>query len=339
MKNPFISIVIVLCVICPSVAFTGCTWIYDYPCCCECGEGDKPFEVFSDWHDCPNADPGGMAYIFFPVSGGEPWRFDFPGKEGGPVLLPDGEFHVMAFNDDTSNVLFGNEEDYSGFYCYCKETGLYNGLASTPSGTPVGATITGDGEKVVSPPDEMWGESVEWFSLGNDGVAYRRHGVDKETTYGKRIFFIYPHMLTPRYRYVATGIKNLSGVARMCASLSGMAPGLVLSSGKPTGEPATLPVSAIKTNDDEVAGTMFTFGSLANGNVLNKLTLYFWMTDGKKYKYEFDVSRQIADAPDKMNVLITVGNIDLPESGSPSGDGAFDVTVDGWQTYIIDINS
>ncbi|MDE7115607.1 MAG: hypothetical protein K2O56_04185, partial [Muribaculaceae bacterium] len=147
----------------------------------------------------------------------------------------------------------------------------------------------------------------------------------------------------PRYSYVASDISNLSGVVRMCASLSGMSPGLVLSSETPSGEPVTLPLAAVRSgegdNGGEVSGSMYTFGPAAGDGISNRLTLYFWLADGNKYKYEFDVSRQISDAPDKMDVMLRVGGIDLPESGPPAGDGAFDVTVDGWQTYIIDINS
>ncbi|MDE7116854.1 MAG: DUF5119 domain-containing protein, partial [Muribaculaceae bacterium] len=193
------TILIALCVICPCLILSGCSWIYDNPCCCECGGSDGSFEVFSDWHECPDADPAGMAYMFFPVSGGEPWRFDFPGKEGGPVMLPDGEFHVLSFNDDTSRVLFGSEEDYSELYCYCRETGLFNGISTADRGEAVGATVTEDGEKVIEPPDEMWGECVNWFSLGKNGVELRRNEGGAETSYPERILFVYPHLLTPRY--------------------------------------------------------------------------------------------------------------------------------------------
>ncbi len=29
-------------------------------------EEEGSFDVFSDWHECPDADPAGMAYMFFP---------------------------------------------------------------------------------------------------------------------------------------------------------------------------------------------------------------------------------------------------------------------------------
>lgn len=222
------TILIDLCVVCSCLILSGCSWIYDNHYCCEINEEEGSFDVFSDWHECPDADPAGMAYMFFPVSGGEPWRFDFPKKDGGPLMLPDGVFHVLSFNDDTSRVLFGSEGDYSKFYCYCRETGLYNGLLTAGPGEVIGAAVTEEGEKVMEAPDEMWGECVEWFSLEASGVELRRKEDDPEISYSDRILFIYPHLLTPRYSYVVSDISNLSGVARMCASLSGMSPSLEL---------------------------------------------------------------------------------------------------------------
>ncbi len=319
-----------------SCIFTsGCTWICDHPCCCEGGEED-PFELFSDWHYSPQATPEGMAYFFFPLSGGEPWRFDFPGKTGGEVMLPDGKFHVMSFNDDTSKVFFANDTDYYDFYCYCQEAGLYDGL-NIQSGSPVGPSVTDRGEKVNSFPNPMWGESLEWFSLNAGGVTVQRNDDVQETEYHERIIVFFPLLLTPRYSYEVTGVSNLSGVERMCASLSGMASRLIVSSGLHTGEAVTLPVGAQESGEESIEGSFFTFGDSESSE--NWLTLYFWLVDGRKFKYEFDVSDQIANAKDPMDVLIKVGGIDLPESGPPSGEGAFDVTVDGWQTYIIDINS
>ncbi len=331
------TILIDLCVVCSCLILSGCSWIYDNHYCCEINEEEGSFDVFSDWHECPDADPAGMAYMFFPVSGGEPWRFDFPKKDGGPLMLPDGVFHVLSFNDDTSRVLFGNEGDYSKFYCYCRETGLYNGLLTAGPGEVIGAAVTEEGEKVMEAPDEMWGECVEWFSLEASGVELRRKEDDPEISYSDRILLIYPHLLTPRYSYVVSDISNLSGVARMCASLSGMSPSLELATEEPSGEHVTLPLAAERSGEGEVSGSIYTFGPAADEDTAHKLTLYFWLVDGNKFKYEFDVSRQILEAPDKMDVILKVGGIELPESGPPAGDGAFDVTVDGWNTYILSL--
>ena len=48
----------------------------------KCFHSSDEFErvlVNFDLTECPDANPSGMALIFFPVDGGSPWRFDFQG--------------------------------------------------------------------------------------------------------------------------------------------------------------------------------------------------------------------------------------------------------------------
>lgn len=86
----------------------------------------------------------------FPAEG-EEWRFDFPGRTGGEVKLPDGEYSVMAFNDDTSGVLFGRKGDYDEFAFYCRKGGLYDGLGGTID-RPLGPTLQGRVKALKSVP-------------------------------------------------------------------------------------------------------------------------------------------------------------------------------------------
>ena len=65
------------------------------------------------------------------------------------------------------------------------------------------------------------------------------------------------------------------------------------------------------------------------------LSLYVWLADGRKFCYGFDVSGQTRAAADPLNVDIVVSGLELPE---PVG-GGFDVSVDGWVTTIINIQS
>ncbi len=132
-------------------------------------------------------------------------------------MLPDGVFHVLSFNDDTSRVLFGSEGDYSKFYCYCRETGLLQWSFNCRSGEVIGAAVTEEGEKVMEAPDEMWGECVEWFSLEASGVELRRKEDDPEISYSDRILFIYPHLLTPRAIVMSSRISVIFREWLVCA--------------------------------------------------------------------------------------------------------------------------
>lgn len=314
---------------------SGCSLVEEPECCC-CPD-ETPFEVVSDWHDSPKASPEGMAYMFFPISGnGEPWRFDFPGKEGGSVPLPDGSFHVMVFNDDTSRVQLCDDQNYSEFFFCCRNAGLYDGVYSMPD-SPVGPVVTDSGEPVKMTPDHIWGESVELMALEDNGVRVTRKTGENPMSYSERILVVFPHDLTPRYSYTVSGVSNLEGVARMCASLSGMASRYQLSLGLPAGDAVTFPVGMSRNGNTSLSGGFYTFGRLPGADERNFLTLYFWLKDGRKFKYEFDVTTQIVAAPDPMDVMIRIDGVELPESGPGEADGAFDVSVDGWDTYIIDI--
>ncbi len=53
--------------------------IYEYDTC----QPERGIIIVNDWELVAKASPKGMAFIFFPEDGSAPWRFDFPGMEGG----------------------------------------------------------------------------------------------------------------------------------------------------------------------------------------------------------------------------------------------------------------
>lgn len=58
--------------------------------------------------------------------------------------------------------------------------------------------------------------------------------------------------------------------------------------------------------------------------------------DGRRFCYEFDVTDQVREAPDPMEVLLMVRglSIEKPDTG---GEAGFEVSVDGWQTVTVNI--
>lgn len=129
----------------------GCSLIYeDLP---ECAD-EMDFMIEADWRDAPYGNPGGMAYMFYPVDGGLPWRFDFPGREAGKVSLPPGRYSVLCFNDDTGFTVLENGDSYSGASLEC---------------IPVRDDIKG-GAGLYNCPDSIWGASVVDFVLSEEGV-------------------------------------------------------------------------------------------------------------------------------------------------------------------------
>lgn len=298
----------------------GCSIIYDYDNCPPCGNVD--FELVADWRLAPSADPEGMAYLFFSPQHAEPWRFDFPGREGGTLSLPQGCYNMLSFNDDTSGVLFENIGSYSGLTCTTRVGGLYDGLGGTIH-DPLGPAQNDNGEPVHICPDMMWGDALEGVVLD---------------TAGDRVVVSTPSQITPVYRYIVSPVTRTEGISRVCAALSGMAPSVRLADRFRGTGPVTMPLAA-SVDGDRLHGEFVNFGVPSEGCVPNMLSVFVWLTDGTKLRYDFDVTEQIDAAPDPYDVTITVGGIDLPESKPSAGSGGTDVTVDGWTVIVTDIKS
>lgn len=309
----------------------GCGLVYEYDDCPPCPE--ECFSVDADWKYAPSALPEGMAYIFFQTGGTDEWRFDFPGREGGEADLPDGGYSVIMFNDDTSGILFENTDIYETFTFYCRRGGLYDGLGGSID-NPLGPDTGPDGEKVEICPDMLWCDAEDRFSLFPGGTSVGK----PEASYSHdRTLVMYPHQIVARYSLTIRDVSNLGGVARMCASLSGMASSLRPSDMFRDG-PATLPFKVGGNGIDVINGSFLTYGLPSEGDVPNMLSLYVWLSDGRKLCYNFDVSPQTRTAADPLNVNIILSGLDLPESDIPT-EGGFDVSVDGWTTIEIDIQS
>lgn len=310
---------------------SGCGLIYDYPSPCEPVKSE--LAVVADWRYAPDASPGSMVYSFFPTDGSEVWSFHFAGSVGGDIDLMYGKYSVLAYNDDTSRIMYDNDNDYSGFSFYCRGGGLYDGLGGTID-NPLGPSENLNGEAVEICPDALWCDHIACFTFGDIGVDVSRAVENGDP----RVLTVYPQRITPAYHYVIEGIENLEGVARMCCSLSGMASMVRPSTMYRGCKSVTLPLGASRVSETSVEGRFFTFG-LPECEVSNELTFYVWLSDGQKLAYRFDVSDQIRTAVDMMNVEICVGGISLPKADRPSTDGNTEVSVDGWITEYINIQS
>lgn len=308
------------------IVLSGCGLIYDYPTSCESVKSE--LTIVTDWRYAPDASPESMVYSFFPSDHSDIWSFHFAGNTGGIVDLMYGNYSILAYNDDTSGVRYGNADDYINFSFYCRKGGLFDGLGGTLD-NPIGPSVNDNGEMVEICPDELWCYHVDMFKFRDGGAEMLR--MDNLIT-------VYPRQITPAYHYIIEHIDNLEGVAHMCCSLSGMASILVPSTMYHGDRSVTLPLTATRKSESAVEGSFFSFG-LPERLTNNELTFYVWLSDGRKFAYRFDVSDQIRNAPDSMNVKIRVSGINLPVADKPSTESGTDVSVDGWITEVIDIQS
>ena len=304
-----------------AVLFYACVFVHED--LTGCPPDDAGLLLVSDWALAPEANPESMVYSFFPAEGGDVWNFRFPGRNGGNIDLAYGAYRIIAYNDDTSRILYRDISEYATFTFYCRKGGLFDGLGGTID-APLGPEESPDGEAVEICPDMLWGSTLSSFAF--DAASPRE-------------IKLFPAPIIARYSYTIERIENLDGVARMCCAISGMASFLRPSDMYRGKESVTLPLKAARAKEDTVDGKFLTFGVPAGSASPNILTLYVWLTDGRRFSYSFDVSDQVRNAPDAMDVELIVGGIVLPESEQSAIGGDLDVSVDGWTTVIVDINA
>lgn len=296
-----------------------------------------PFTIVNDWQACPDAAPEGMAYIFFPADGSEPWRFDFAGRDAGNVNIKIGKYKFLSFNDDTYNVLFRDEGGYDSYEAY---TSVKDLLGSIPQEERGKSLPSNTGETTVECPDMMWSCAYCDFSLGYDGVRFAPFATiqsDSITEYSPDfVLTAIQRPLTARYTFRIEDIDNLSGVKSMSATLSGMAGAMMLASGIKKAYPSTLSLKASIIDFSTAGGDFCTFGIPGDPSVENILSLFVVIKDGRRFCYQFIVTDQVRTAPDPMNVSLIVKGLTLekPETGGGTG---FEVAVDGWETVIVNI--
>ena len=297
--------------------------IYEYDTC-----PPQSFRIVNDWSEAPHADPGGMAYFFFMPQGGEPWRFDLPGREGGVIDLPDGEYNFLSYNDDTYNVRFDENRGYGAYEAY---------TAEVISGEQLPARSVSSDETLVYCPDMMWGCSCDHVKLSPEKVEYG-NSIESFDVSSDRTMLLEQKQLTARYKFDIYDVKNLDGVRGMSAMFSGLAGSLNLASGQKNVYPVRVPSQAGKADNSTITGGFVTFGLPRNPTVDNYLSLMVILFDGRKFNYEFDVTDQGRSAINPLDVQIKIYGLELEESAPGVPGGGFDVGVDNWVNVVININ-
>lgn len=319
-----------------SLGATATSCIFEDDCDCP---NMLPFTIENDWKACSDASPEGMAYIFFPDDGSEPWRYDFAGRDAGKVNIQIGQYKFLSFNDDTYNVLFRNENRYDSYEAYTSARELLGSIPQEQRGKSLPHNTC---ETTVDCPDMMWSCAYCDFSLGYDGVRFAPFATPQPNSIMKYSpYFMLTAIqrpLTARYTFRIEDIENLEGVKSMSAALSGMAGAMMLASGIKEDYPSTLTLKVSVINSTAVGGNFCTFGIPDDPSADNILSLFVVINDGRRFCYQFVVTDQVRTAPDPLNVNLIVRGLTLekPETG---GDTGFDVAVDGWETVVVNISS
>lgn len=327
-----------MCVLAIAIAMPSC--VYDYEGDCE-GDYFMRLTILNHWSVTPEVFPEGMAYFFFPKNGGEPWRFDIPGADGGEVKVPNEAYRFVALNDDFRSVLLKDDDSYEKMEVTTVAGNLFDGAGDVVAASESLPARSGelDSQEVRMCPDMMWSDAMPSVVVGLDDLAYTvRHIPDGDEEMMKSRGMILPtimHPIVSTYHFTISDVVNLNGVKRVCGAMSGLAASVNLAGYRHSSEAVTVPVGVRRVDDTTLGGEFLTFGLPSAAEVKTVLSLFVWLSDGRRINYEFDVTGQTATAPDPMNVWIRLDGLELPESEPSSG--AFDVSVDTWNTIVINI--
>ncbi len=306
-----------------------------------------------DWRDAPEARPAGMCVFFYPADKSKDWlRFDFSGMHGGEIHVPEGEYRMLCYNNDTSGVLFSGEHDCDEHIGFTREGGLFEpvGISGGPDRAP--RAPGAEDERITICPDEMWGCQAFDVKITEQGMSYvhiplseKDDWVGKPPTVTDQLIMLYPHELTCIYTYEILNVKNIGNISSASASISGMSPSLRFIDEELGRECITHPLDAkVEAENGRVTGRFITFGHHEENTPPHRMMLYVWTKDGKKYVYgtkddHFDVTGQVHRAPDRRRVHLIIDGLDIPEPiEDPTPGEGFDPVTDEWQEVKIDVD-
>ena len=317
------------------------TWSCTHKELCTHHPHDVKVRVDFDWMGAPEANPEGMCVFFYPIEGGQPRRYDFKGTKGGEINITVGQYMVMCYNNDTEGVLFRNKNDFCCHEAYTRDGNIFESIYGNGYAPPQKRGT--EPERVVICPDMMWGSIATEVDITESGISYTcttTKGADQRMVIKEHVITLYPVELTCIYTYEIRNVKNLKHATQMCATISGMAGGINLSTQDLHLENITLPLESTFDKVSTITGRFITFGHHEDNDAPHRMELYVWMDDGQKVVYgtegeRFDVTDQVHNAPDKRRVHIVIDGLDLPQP-IENGHG-FKPSVDDWEIVEGDI--
>lgn len=287
--------------------------------------------VTFDWRYAPDANPTSMILYLFSEEKGTDDRYDFQDINGGSIVEFAGEYVGMCINGDTQNLRYSlldeaaiSDTRSSLMYITTGTTELLSRLSISAKAAKRAPRANGaEDQRVVLEPDQFWTDKADDISLFASDDAIQQ-------------ITLYPQQAYCTYTVRVNNVDNIAEVAEVSAALSSQAGGFIPTRNELTDELVTIPFGMEADADSAtINGKLLTFGHCPNdADNAHTLTIYVVMNNGAKYYSNIDVTDQIHSAPDQRNVLITVDGLALPNEEI---SGGFDLTVDSWNSVVIDV--
>jgi len=294
------------------------------------------YNVNFDWTDCPSADPSLMMFVAFPTDGNQKVEYGIKKKTGGEVNLAAGEYKAIAYNDDAGNIL-ANGDLWDDFYLYTPLTtlDLYSSMFATRS---IPRAEGSEEEDIVEEPDMVWTSSKADVPRAGDNES------ESVTLLMQPAVYV--------FHFTITNVANLDHVIDLAATISGMSRTMKPSTGLPTENHCTIPVSVSRKDEKTLFCEVRSFGHCPNhdyslsteqeGDANHHLMVYARLADGSKWYYDFDVKKEIHNSEnivieEEGNVEVNIKLDDLPFPRSISEDSGLHPNVENWDEENIDI--
>ena len=278
-------------------------------------------EVVYDWQNAPDAQPSSMELFLYDISTNASVRFNFQGRDGGPIRVEAGSYDAIGFNSDLTDwARFRNTSDASTFEIYTDDANTLNAYRLDPLSVP--RAEAADEERIAKTPEMLWNDFVENISI--------KSGVDRQ------IVTLYPEEAVCHYTVTVRDIENaeyLNGT-ELDGILSGMSESYLHGQKSPSDSHVTMPFVLNSSDGHSLNASFLTFGESPSTHYPHILTIYMILNDGSKWYSTFDVSDQIYNAPDPKHVDIVVSGLKLPK---PLSSGGFVPDVNDWQDIQVDI--
>jgi hypothetical protein len=286
--------------------------------------------VIFDWMYAPTATPKGMTLYLFSQTKSTTERYDFMNMTGGEIVAFADDYTAVCVNNDTENIRYttaevGADTDVSETMVITTATGdtptRLNSISTKAARKAPRASTTED-QRIALEPDMIWTD--------------RQRNLTFVKGEALQTLTLYPQQAFCTYTVRVLNVDNIENVTEFSATLSGLAGGYIPSADQLTDELVTVPFEmAVDLDRGEIDGTFLTFGHCP-GDADNShiITVYAVMSDGSKYYSNIDVTEQVHNAADQRNVEIVVDGLPLP---APSMTGGFDLTVDTWNTIVIEL--
>lgn len=239
---------------------------------------------------------------------------NFP-AEGGNLLLGEGNFSLLFYNNDTEYIVFDNMASYATARATTRSRSRNTYLGNSYS--------KAENENTVNAPDMLYGNYRDSFRPEKVVVA-----PDMPIT-------MHPLVFTYVVKYeFEHGLKYVS-LAR--GALAGMAESVFLNSGQTSEAIATI-LYDCTLEDYGAQAIVNSFGipDYPNSNYSRSenvyaLNLEVRLKNGKIKNFDFDVTDQVAKQP--HGGVIVVSGIHISDEEGLEGSSGFQVNVNDWGEY------